>query len=348
MRKLPVPERVGDNDHTGQLAKQLHRKSPARSIGMLSAIKKQIRGILPPTVLKLRKKRQENSAIKMARKTFGDGPVVNFLILGAQKCGTSALAWFLAQHPSCISTIPKETGFFSRFHDRGRDYLHAKLVYDQKKLKTAKWFFEATPEYIFYDFCPRRIFDYNPEMKMVVLLREPVSRAYSAWNMWASFRSQKLSSSIWESYGSNNPLLTAQGGRNMRQLLFGDTDNSFEYWMERELNIIESKKSNFDFPFFIRRGLYAEQIQRYWGLFPRKNLLIVESEDLKERRENVLAQVEDFLGITRYDWSHANLENRHVRSYQQGIAADTAQRLQKFYTPFNRELFQMLERDFNW
>lgn len=315
---------------------------------MSSKIKRKIKKILPSTVLEWSKERQKKAVMNRAQKIFGDSSIVNFLILGSQKSGTSALSHFLTQHPNCVASIPKETRFFTEFHSEGKNFLHSNFLYDREKIETAKAFFEATPENIFDETCPQRIYDYNSDMKMVVLLREPVTRAYSAWNMWADFKRQNRSSAVWKKYGKKNHLLTERGKKNLQRLLFEDSDNSFEYWMERELEIIKSKSRKLDFPFFIRRGLYGEQIVRYWSLFPRENMLIFESEDLKNQKRKVLSQIEGLLDIAHYDWSQASLDDQHVRSYPENIKPETAERLQKFYKPYNQFLFKVLEKKFNW
>jgi len=105
---------------------------------------------------------------------------VNFMIVGAQKCGTTTLFNILKNHPSLVGSSPKEPGFFNlKSVDRlDFDYYHS--LFDQKEHAL---YFEATPGYTFYPSGFRKIwefiYDYNPDMKFIYLVRNPVDRIIS-------------------------------------------------------------------------------------------------------------------------------------------------------------------------
>lgn len=103
------------------------------------------------------------------------GPVVNFIGIGAQKCASSWVHKVLAEHPQAHLSTPKELDYFSYFWGRGHDWyerffagaLGARLVGDN------------SPSYFVHPLAAERAARYNPRLKIVVALRDPVERAFS-------------------------------------------------------------------------------------------------------------------------------------------------------------------------
>lgn len=291
--------------------------------------------------LKLKRERRKKAAMKF----FGENRPVNLLILGTQKGGTASLSHFLDQHPNCLSPENgKETRYFSQLYDKGNHFFHSHFLEVKKEENNIDCFYEATPENLFDASVPRRVFKYNAQMKFVVLLRDPIKRAYSAWNMWMQFR-EKNPQKRWNWYSG---FATLAGKKNMHRLLFEDGDNSFEYWVKRELKILESEKKNNDFPFFVRRGLYAEQLKRYFKLFQKDNFLIYENKELKRNPIKVLKEIEQLLDIKPHDWESLKLKDKHVRKYRKQIDSSIVAELSQFYKPGNEELFELLGLSYDW
>src|SRR5580765_8161584 len=110
---------------------------------------------------------------------------VGFVIAGTQKGGTTALASYLYEHPEiCVAgakevhffdtdslfragTVPDYAAYHARFHPAGRERILG----------------DATPIYMYWEPAPQRIWQYNPAMKLIVILRDPAARAFSHWNM---------------------------------------------------------------------------------------------------------------------------------------------------------------------
>src|SRR5437764_2957004 len=115
---------------------------------------------------------------------------VDFVIGGTQKRGTSALDSFLRQHPQiCMPTTKKELHFFDR-EEENTDYkeYHANFEPTPEQRVIG----EASPIYMYWETAPYRIWKYNPKMKWILALRNPVERAFSAWNMEAKRDHEKL------------------------------------------------------------------------------------------------------------------------------------------------------------
>ena len=109
---------------------------------------------------------------------------INFVIGGTQKGGTSALDSFLRQHPEiCMPESKKELHYFDREENFAGKPNYKKYHANFKPGPAHRVIGEATPIYMYWNAAPQRIRDYNPEMKWILVLRNPVERAFSAWNM---------------------------------------------------------------------------------------------------------------------------------------------------------------------
>jgi hypothetical protein len=117
---------------------------------------------------------------------------VDFIIVGAQKGGTTALASFLAQHPGIFILEIKEAHFFDitrKYYDsKARSAPYGDYHRLFARAKPNQLWGEATPSYMFLPFVPRRIHEYNPAVKIIFLLRDPVMRAFSHFSMQRSRR----------------------------------------------------------------------------------------------------------------------------------------------------------------
>jgi hypothetical protein len=189
---------------------------------------------------------------------------VNFVVIGAQKAGTTALYDYLADDPAIGLSDVKEVHFFD---DESQDWAapdygayHAHFPADGPAIRG-----EATPIYIYWPNALERIAAYNPAMRLILLLRDPVERAWSNWRMETSRGVE------------TNPFGWCI--RRGRQRLF-----QAEPWgHHREFSYVE-------------RGFYAAQITRLFEVFPREQVLILRAEDLRADPNPVLGRISAFLG----------------------------------------------------
>ncbi len=169
---------------------------------------------------------------------------------------------------------------------------------------------EATPIYMYWKESVSRIYEYNPDMKLIVILRNPIERAYSHWNMERIKKNENLS--------------------------FMDAIAN------EELRCREALPYQHRFFSYIDRGRYLEQIQRIWQFFPKKKVLILKSEELKNDPTLALNQVADFLGIDQFE----NIEKKmiHARPYTTQMTTSEKDFLKKI---FSSEI-RMLEKALKW
>jgi hypothetical protein len=198
----------------------------------------------------------------------------NFLLIGAAKCGTTALYEYLKQHPEIYFSPAKEPRFFAldgqplNFGGPGHERANRVSINDLATyqalfdgVRAEKAFGEASPLYISHPRAPERIQHYVPDMKMIAILRDPVERAYSGYLMHVANGTETL---------------------------------PFEEAIEDEPRRI---RENWPGGYYVKTGLYAEQLQRYYDRFDREQLRVYLNEDLQERTEEMLNDIFGFLGV---------------------------------------------------
>jgi hypothetical protein len=256
----------------------------------------------------------------------------SFLILGAQKAGTTSLYDYLNLHPSLSGGVRKELGYFHRDMFFGKNYSAYKRDLNGPK---DKLYFEATPEYLIHPDTAQHIHAKLPHIKHIVLLREPIKRAYSAWNHYKQhFETGKYVKAI-----KNKP---RKDGNLLFERLFEDRTKfpSFRECIEIELDLIR-KSEGFE-PALLRRGLYLEQLEEYWKYFDDKQILILGFKDLIVETEVVLNRVCSFLGVQELDWSKKEMEAKNTREYVEPILEDDRLFLEDFYSEPNRQLIERI------
>ena len=267
----------------------------------------------------------------------------SFLIIGAQKCGSTALYKYLRQHPLIVTSTDKEMNYFAqdRLYDRGRQWYHEQFP-TRLSMPSGGVSFEATPEYLYYPQCPPRIRDYKATLPLVVLVRDPVERAYSAWNMARGW------------YHNGDSVLRAVTPKfddvrieKFRRLLALPEFPDFDTAIREEMDRMDGVPIGEDFG-WVRRGLYALQLRRYLELFPRSQILVLHSRRLRSDRVAVLNEVTKFLGLPRHDWADADLTLQHEGRYSQEDSSPMQGLLREFFRPHNEQLYELMGTDLGW
>ena len=267
---------------------------------------------------------------KLLYTTTGSAHVLpDFLIIVAARSGTTSLYEYLTQHPSVIPGVGKEIYFFDKKFAKGinwyKSFFPTKItksrLENQQKRKCLTG--EATPRYLHYYHSPKRVFDLIPNIKLIVLLRNPINRAYSHYQMEVGSGNEKSS--------------------------FEDAIEQEEDRIRDDMRKME-KDENFYSVYFYRkaylnRGIYADQLERWFKYFPREQFLILKSEDLYSDPAKTYEQVLDFLGLTKFE---LNLFKAHRKGNYSSISVETRKKLIDYFRPHNERLHKLLGRDFGW
>ena len=280
------------------------------------------------------------SFLKKIRTQFRNSQPVhqpNFIIIGAQKAGTSSLYYYLNQHPDLSGSVPKEIHFFNR------DFYFGKSVESYEghfRGWRTKKYFEATPAYLYTPDTYKVLHDLYPDLKLIVILRDPVKRAYSGWNMYKDFFDKnQVDVQIKSKPHREGDLL-------YKKLYEGrEVFPSFRECVDIELDLIKSGEG-FE-PAILRRGLYLDQLNHYWNSFGKEKILILGFNDLVKDTENTLKAITDFLEIQDVGWSFLEKEPRNTRSYTEPILESDKKFLEDFYRQPNKELFDAIGH-VNW
>lgn len=281
--------------------------------------------------------------IKDAAYFLGFRKHVELIILGGQKCGTSALAAYLNNHPSCSLLIGgKEPRYFSAYYP-GEATIERYLIKKMplKKMWQCKkmFFFDATAGYIYLEDVPERIYKYNPDIKLILLVRNPIDRAYSEYMMDYNYAQREYV--FWED---------PQG--EYLSKLKDPAHYPFSWFIDEEIRKMENagsiSPSTFYYPDMLRKGLYSEQLERYYHYFKPEQILILEDQELKNRRQETLARVEACIGIPRHEWLEDTLINVFEGKYFSAMPEDCRDRLRTFFAPWNEKFFKLINRRFEW
>lgn len=269
-------------------------------------------------------------------------PKVNLFIVGAQKAGTSALHNYLVKHNKVIGGVKKEINYFNHEenYQKGYKWYHknfkAPLFYKSKYI-----YIDSTPQYLNNELISNKIYNYNSNAKIVILLREPVSRAYSAWNMYKQF--SKLS--LKEKEGLIDRHICNKDKEKFKNFINQIPFPKFDEYVNFELN--ENKLMDY-YPNILKRGMYYNQVKEYVVTFGMDNILIIESDFFKDNRIEVVKNVLSFLKISEISFQDNDLKDVHSRKYDLPIDSEIQKKLKSFYKPHNENLFELINKKFNW
>ena len=198
---------------------------------------------------------------------------LDFMIVGAQKSGTTALAHFLSQHPDIGLARPAEAHAFDHeaYSGKWTDALLDEYYGGYfSHLSTESVLGESTPIYLYLADVPAEMARWQPALKLVVILRDPVDRA---WSHYCMVRENGL---------EHLPFWLALLVEPLR-LWLGSSP------LARHSALRENS--------YRGRGLYARQLRRYLACFPREQILVLRNEDLASEHEGTMARVFEFLGV---------------------------------------------------
>ena len=194
---------------------------------------------------------------------------VSFIVAGVQKAGTTAIHDFLAQHPHVALLRDQALHFFDKEEHFGSSRTGPLNEPDYRILLGNfdpgwRWRVagEVTADYLYYPRALERIARYNPEMKLIISLRNPIGRAFSQWNM----RREK-----------------------------GQETLEFLDALKRDQEIGIWKRPRGDA--YIARSLYSPQLEKAFELFPRDQVFVLKYEDFRTDPFSVLDRIFDFLGV---------------------------------------------------
>jgi hypothetical protein len=257
------------------------------------------------------------------RATAFARPLPDFLIIGAQKAGTTALYAYLRWHPGITGPAWKEVSFFDRHYARGESWYRGQMPRTPRRGKAVPLVGEASPSYLLHPLAPERVGGMIPDARLIALLRNPSDRALSHYHHEVALGREPLT--FEEAIDSEEERLRGEEER----MLAEPTYFSHAWW-------------NFT---YLARGRYAEQLERWLALFSGDRLLVLPSEELSDRPGETYARVLEFLGAAPHELDA--YPRVFEREYPQMERA-TRDRLAEYYAEPNERLSRLLGRDLPW
>jgi len=249
----------------------------------------------------------------------------NFIIVGAVRCGTTSLYYDICEHSSVLPAAYDEIGFFDSNYDLGINWYKSMFPtkFTRKKIESKTGLCitgEDTPFYFWDKKSIDRIKKEIPKIKLIILLRNPIDRAYSNYQLGVRSGSESL---------------------------------SFEDAIKKEIELLEKNDDieNDDIEKFLRprsyiaKGLYYNQIKNWFKIFSKDQIIVLTTENLARNPHKTLEKVFNFLGLPNEQIE--NIQKRKVVNYQK-MNNNTRQFLKKLYLPHNTKLFEFLEMKFDW
>jgi hypothetical protein len=241
----------------------------------------------------------------------------DYIIAGAGKCGTTAIQAYLCAHPKVREPLGKELHFFDHNYGLGEAWYraHFPVAISGRTWMTG----EATPYYLSHPSAAGRIARDLPDVKVVVLLRDPIERAFSQYQMVRNeYGCEDLT--FEEALSAEEKRLAGEQGRMELEASYRSHAHLFYGYKER--------------------GRYAEHLEVWFEHFGRTQILVLRSEDFFADPGGQFFRLLDFLGLPR--WVPPNFPVHNKGTYEQTMSAAARRRLGDYFAEPNRRLASLL------
>ncbi len=249
------------------------------------------------------------------RSTATLRPIPSFSIIGGIRCGTTSLINYLDTHPSIAIPSIDELHYYDRHFHRGENWYRSFFPIDPPSRSRVAG--GSTPSYLMHTEAPGRMASAQPEMKLILLLRNPVDRAISHFNLRKGKGDEKLAK--------------------LSEAL-ADEPNRLEH-----ADLRAGKGNRLDC--YFHQGSYVVGLRRWFEHFDRSSFHIISSEELYRDTGRAFAGVLDFLGVESHTPAGFPVHNAAAKtSVDPAIKQELAER----YQPLNEELYELIGTDLGW
>lgn len=242
----------------------------------------------------------------------------DFLIIGVHKGGSTSMFEYISQHPEVEMARRKELNFYTKYFYLGMRYYQSLFP----KKSVGKITGEATPYYFFHPLVPERVKKTLPNVKIILLLRDPVLRAHSHYNMIKAIE----------------PASTFDEAIRLEQ-------SRIENETKKILNNPKYYSIDHQTFSYFSRGLYAEQLDNWTKHFSLENMLVLKSEDFFSDTKKELKKVYAYLGLAEVYPPDVSAKN--ARKYG-GLSKEDYNRYKAFFKKDLNKLKEKLGDHFQW
>lgn len=254
----------------------------------------------------------------------------SFIIVGGQRCGTNSLYEYVASHPRVGRALPlPEVHYFDLNFERGMEWYRGHFPIRLKRRAAGHLPHvrsitgESSPYYMFHPLAAPRIAAALPRVKLIVLLRNPIDRAYSHYNH--------------------------EQARGHEALCFEDALEQEPERLAGEAGKLRANAGYRSFSYqhfsYLARGMYADQLERIFSLFPRDDVLVLGSEELFLAPVETHMRVLEFLGLSAVPLRQYPQLNPGTYS---GMDGRLRRQLADHFSGPNERLSRLIGRDVDW
>lgn len=251
----------------------------------------------------------------------------DFIIIGAMKSGTTSLYYNISQHSNIYEAAYDEIGFFDDNFDLGLLWYKSMFpsIFKKKisKFKNKEFLTgEDTPFYFWKENAVNRIQKILPNVKLILILRNPIDRAYSNYT-------DKINR--------------------------GTETTEFDEVVKNEIAFIQNKSSKLKKnnlltdiitePAYLAKGIYVKQLELWTKKFPLEQIHILSTEKMAKDPFKTLENVFEFLEISKESIKIPELRKKKEYS---PMNSETRKLLIEFFKPYNEELYKMINQRFEW
>src|SRR6266581_3140112 len=222
---------------------------------------------------------------------------LDFILAGAQKSGTTALHYFLSRHPDITMGDQQEIHFFDNDALFASEPDYEQLHKHYRLLPVSTITGDCTPSYIYHEPAAERIWKYNPKIKLLIILRNPIDRAFAHWNMQRFRRREPLD------------FLEAVKEENKRA---------------KEVEPLQSRRYS-----YVDRGFYAEQLERVFKFFPREQTKVIKFDEFRDKKPETLDSIFRFLNLNPVFSSRD--KDRNIVPYEREMTVEERKHLYKIF-----------------
>jgi len=265
---------------------------------------------------------------RMSEATAGLRMEPEFILIGAQRCGTTSLFRALAAHPQVMPpTVRKGVNYFDLNYHRGAQWYRGHFpVTEIARLRTGRHgppaAFEASGYYLYHPQAAERLGHDMPTVKLVVMLRDPVERAFSA---------HKHERARGYEHEDFERALALEDDRLAGEIERIREDPAYESFAHRHHS-------------YRHRGQYAEQLERVFAFFPRAQVHVIDSADYFSQPAREYRRLLDFLGLLPFEPGFAAANARPGPP----LDAKCRRMLEEHFAPHDKRLAELLGRPPGW
>ena len=244
----------------------------------------------------------------------------DFIIVGTVRSGSTSLYYNICQHPSVLSADQDEIGFFDSNYHLGINWYRS-MFPTRKQMESIKKETgfaitgEDTPFYFWKDEAAKRIYEMNKNLKIIIICRNPVDRAYSNYNLSVREKTEKL---------------------------------TFEEAIDKEIDFLDNhsfRESIDQRRSYLAKGIYEKQIKIWFKLFSKEQIHIVSTEEMEKEPEKTLQKIFKFLKIPEHVIK--NPQKQKAAKYEK-MNDETRRKLLDFYEQPNEKFFKIIQKRFDW